>query len=286
MLIEILLILLGALIAAVAGLVALRIRDARADQTLRQDLLRHATGAAPRFEEAMLLDLPEPAARFFRFVIRPGTELKFVAVIRMSGTLALGSGGTPTEQPMTAEQVLAPPYGLLWQVRIKSALRTTGSDAMNSAISWSRFRLFDVVPVARVAKNPDHFHSAFGRMVGEGLFWTPAAFLPATHAGWDGLAWEATGTNSAAVTVRLGQLEQRAEIAIEDDGRPTSVIFQRWSNENANKVFRLQPFGGDLTEFRDFDGYRLPTRVIGGNHYGTDLYRPFYKAEVETIRFP
>ena len=50
-------------------------------------------------------------------------------------------------------------------------------------------------------------------------------------------------------------------------------------------IYRLQPFGGFLSEFRDFDGYRLPTRVEGGNFIGTEAYFPFYKAQVDHLRF-
>jgi len=48
----------------------------------------------------------------------------------------------------------------------------------------------------------------------------------------------------------------------------------------------MQPFGGYLSEFREFDGYLLPTAVEGGNFIGTDDYFPFYQVTVTGIRFP
>lgn len=71
-----------------------------------------------------------------------------------------------------------------------------------------------------------------------------------------------------------------------DDGRPVRVVIQGWSNENPDKAFREQPFGGGVSDFREFDGYRLQTQVEGGNHIGTDDYFPFYRARVTSIRFP
>lgn len=59
----------------------------------------------------------------------------------------------------------------------------------------------------------------------------------------------------------------------------------RWSNVNANKAWRVQPFGGELSAFRDFGGYRLPTVVDGGNLIGTEDYFPFYRTRVREIRF-
>lgn len=59
----------------------------------------------------------------------------------------------------------------------------------------------------------------------------------------------------------------------------------RWRNVNADKAWRVQPFGGELSAFRDFGGYRLPTVVDGGNQIGTEAYFPFYRARVREIRF-
>jgi hypothetical protein len=47
----------------------------------------------------------------------------------------------------------------------------------------------------------------------------------------------------------------------------------------------VQPFGGFVSEFRQFEGYRPPARVEGGNFVGIDAYFPFYKACVDDLRF-
>lgn len=70
-----------------------------------------------------------------------------------------------------------------------------------------------------------------------------------------------------------------------NDGQPTRVVLQRWNNENHERVFRSQPFGGELADFRQLGGYRLPTRVEGGNPIETRRYFPFFKAKVTAIRF-
>ena len=62
-------------------------------------------------------------------------------------------------------------------------------------------------------------------------------------------------------------------------------MFARWSNENPERIYRPQPFGGDLLEFATFAGCTIPTRVIGGNPFGTDLYHPFFRARVREGAF-
>ncbi|WP_432816561.1 DUF6544 family protein [Sulfitobacter sp. JB4-11] len=215
---KILLLSLGIVAAALLVLVVLRLLDARADRILARSLIADTTATPPRFEPAMLDGLPDPAARFFRFVMEDGAPLHTVARITMQGQLNLGLAEKATFQAMQARQTLAPPHGFVWQVRLGGLSKVTGTDAYRPDTSWSRFRLLDLIPVGRVSDNPDHLRSAFGRMVGEGLFWTPAAFLPATRAGWDQIAWHPVDAQTAAVVVRHNGLEQRAEVTVDAGG--------------------------------------------------------------------
>jgi hypothetical protein len=277
---------LGLAAALVIGVIALRLTDGRADAALRDELLSVSSAVpAPPFDPKMVDGLPEAAQRFFLFAIEPGTPLRKTAVIKMGGELSFGTRNDPDYQDMWADQVLAPPHGFVWQVRTGGAMLVTGSDALGPADSWSKFRIFNVVPVGRVSLDLDHRRSSFGRMVGEGLIWTPAAFLPAAEPGWDQIEWHGLDADTAEVRVRAGDMEQTARITVDSAGRLSRVLFQRWSNENEAQVYRLQPFGGDVSEFETFDGFHLPTQVIGGNHCGTDLYHPFFKAKVETVSF-
>lgn len=274
-------ILLGLVAAALAALAAWRAGDVRFEKRTWQDLVSWQPASARRFDPSTLKHLPEPVQRFFRFAIAPGTPIAAVAEIGMTGELGLGSKDRPNYQRIRAEQILAPPHGFVWRVRTRSGLRLAGSDGATDGSSWSRFWLYGIVPVARAGGNPDHLRSSFGRCIAEALFWTPAALLPAEH-----VAWEVTGDDSARVTVAWNGLEQAIDLRLDADGRPTQVSFLRLSNANPEKVFRLQPFGGYLSGFRNFAGYRLPTRIEAGNFFATKDYFPFFRVEVTSLRFP
>jgi len=75
-------------------------------------------------------------------------------------------------------------------------------------------------------------------------------------------------------------------VTVAADGQPTKLVFQRWSNANPEQEYHLQPFGGYLSSFQDFQGYRLPNNVEAGNHFGTEAYFPFYRVNVTEISFP
>jgi hypothetical protein len=230
----------------------------------------------------MVADLPEPAQRFFRFAIKPGTPLYTVAEIFMEGEFRLGNLAEPHDMPMYAKELLASPHGFIWKMRAGNGVkRISGSDAAQNGDSWSRFWLLNIVPVARAGGNADHARSAFGRYVAEAVFWTPAALLPSENC-----RWETIGESSARVTLTHLGRDQAVDLHVGEDGRPDRVVLQRWTNANTAKEFRLQPFGGYLSEFSDFDGFRLPTRVEAGNFFETNEYFPFFKVKVTRIRYP
>lgn len=276
-------LILVALLAVV--LVALRVwrwGDERADRVVWVNLASHQPSTPGKFDYAMLEGLPAPAQRFFRFAIRPGTLLTTVAEITMNGQFSLGSKAEPNYMPMRAQQILAAPHGFVWQLAAgDGAMRVSGSDVAEDGNSWSRFWLLGIVPVARVGANPDHARSAFGRYVAEAVFWTPAAMLPDEN-----ILWEPVDEATARVTLTHMDMQQSVDLTVEPDGKLSKVKFQRWSNANSAQEYRLQPFGGYLSEYRDFGGFRLPTRIDAGKFFETDEYFPFFRANVTAIRFP
>ena len=274
-----------AVVAGVAAIVVVlrswRWVELRAERNARQRLLACQSADPATFDVSMVATLPEAARRFFEFAIAPGTPLRTAAVIDMEGRFSLGDRLHPNYMPMRAEEVLAAPHGFVWRVRAGGRVWFTGSDGAIGRASWSRFWLYGILPVARAGNNPDHGRSAFGRFVAEAVFWTPAALLPGK-----GVRWETIDESSARVVVTHDGFEQAVDVTVDADGRPLKVVFQRWSNANPDKTFRTQPFGGYLSSFREFGGFRLPTEIEAGNFFGTDDYFAFFKATVTGIDFP
>ncbi len=229
------------------------------------------------YDPILVSGLPEPAERFFNHAISPGTPLLKSVVLEMEGTFSLGSKEQASSWPMHARQILALPVGFLWSVSLQGFPWMSGSDAGG----WTRFRMFGVIPVARLGGgDPDHRRAAFGRYVAEAVLWTPAAILPSEFVSWEGL-----NQNAARVTVRWKDLTQAVDVELGPDGRPTAVHFLRWSNANPESVWRLQPFGGTLTDFRVVQGFRIPFAVEAGNFFGTPNYFPFFKAKILDIEY-
>ena len=266
-----------AILLVLIALSALRLLDLRADRAEWDRLAALQPSSPELFYPEMVADLPEPARRYFAYTIQPGTPLLPVAIIEMTGEFSLGTKDDPRYQPMEARQILAVPEGFVWSMRTRGGMPVSGSDSG----SWTRFRIFGLIPVGRLGGDPDHTRSAFGRYVAEASIWAPAALMPGP-----GVRWSAVDNDTARVTISRGELEQAVDITVDEQGRPVEVSFQRWSDANPDKVHRLQPFGAVMSDFREVDGYRLPFRVEAGNMFGTEDYFPFFLADVTEIRFP
>jgi hypothetical protein len=268
-------------VAVAAGLQAWRWSDTRRADRVWATLERLGQHPASTFDPSIVEHLPEPARRYFLYTIKAGTPIWTVTKILMSGEIGLGTQDKPNYMPMRAKQILAPPHGLVWNVEAgRGLMHISGSDGFDGATSWVHFWLSKTIPIVRVGGSNDHARAAFGRVVAEAVFWAPATLLPG-----DAVSWEAVSADVARATVNHGGMVQTVDVTVAEDGRPTTVVIPRWSNANLEKTYQLQPFGGFLSEFRDFDGYRLATHVEGGNLIGTEGYFPFYKAQVVDLRF-
>jgi hypothetical protein len=268
-------------IAAAVALSALRISDQRHAETVWKSLWVEAKQDAAEFDPAMVDGLPEPARRFFLYTIGEGVRLRTVAEIEMEGEIGLGDRFDPRYLAMRGHQVIAPPHGFVWKLEAGSGMMSmAGSDGFAGSRSWVRFWLLKFLPVVRKGGNPDHVRSAFGRLIAESVFFAPAALLPGK-----GVEWEAVSPDTARATVIYRDMVQSVAVSVDEEGRPHTVVIPRWSNANFEKSYRVQPFGGRLSEFRSFEGYMLPTRIEGGNFIGTPDYFPFYRAHVLSIRF-
>ena len=266
-----------AILLVLIALSALRLLDLRADRAEWDRLSALQPSSPALFDPEMVADLPEPARRYFAFTIEPGTPLLPVAIIEMTGEFSLGTKDDPRYQLMEARQILAVPEGFVWSMRTRGGMPVSGSDSG----SWTRFRIFGMIPVGRLGGDPDHTRSAFGRYVAEATIWAPAALMPGP-----GVRWSAVDDDTARVTIPQGELQQAVDVTVDEQGRPVEVSFQRWSDANIDRIHRLQPFGATMSDFREVGGYRLPFRVEAGNMYGTDAYFPFFLADVTSIRFP
>jgi hypothetical protein len=80
-------------------------------------------------------------------------------------------------------------------------------------------------------------------------------------------------------------MTQEINITVDENGKPSEVFFNRWSNANPKKQFRFQPFAAKLSRFEEVQGFMIPMQIEAGNHYGTKDYFSFYRMSVDSFEF-
>ena len=123
MFVAIAMLIIGSIVAALLW----RQSDRRHDINAWRRLAATAPSDSASFQPEMVAGLPEPAQRYFRFAIRPGTPLHTVAEIVMIGEIGRGSHDDPDYSSMRARQILAPPYGFVWQVETDALAGSDGA---------------------------------------------------------------------------------------------------------------------------------------------------------------
>lgn len=236
----------------------------------------------PRYDPAMVADLPEVAQRYFARAIDPGTPLHRVVRLEMAGSFIMNA----TAMPMTARQILTPPaLGFVWQAEMGTGLmRFAGSDGFHAGRggdveSWTKFWLRGLIPLARIGGTGDHARAAATRVMLEGI-WAPASLLPQY-----GAEWVQTGPDSAEVRFAGARGIEPMQITLDAEGNPAEVWALRWTDANPAKVHRLQPFGGRMLEMRRHQGFLIPSQVELGNMWGTPDYSPFFLATITRAEF-
>jgi len=237
------------------------------------------------YSPELVANLPPNVQRFFNFIFEPGADLKPAARINMTGQLGLGPKGNPGYKPMKAHQIHRFPDGFIWRVTTGSPpLSVSGSDGVYLEKSWSRFWISGQFPVVKangsLSEIPDHYRSAFGRIVGETVIFTPAALLGSPF-----VTWQDLDDNRIRMTIEYEGLTQTVDIYLDERGAPVQIVFPRWSDANPECKYQEQPFGGQLSNHKSFDGVTIPTWIEAGNFIGTDEYFPFYIAEVTDLEF-
>jgi hypothetical protein len=273
------------LLAIVVALVATgafahwRYREAAAEaEAAMSSIAARAKPAGGTFDLAMVATLPEVARRYFAHAIAEGTPLSTTVELEMRGTFLLGDKGKYQTYEMKARQILAPPAEFVWIPTMRSGfMQVSGSDALVGDAAWTRFWINGLLPVVNLSTSPDLRRSALSRSAMEAI-WAPASLLP-EH----GVTWQQTGPNTARLTFETGI--EPVDLTLDASGRVLEVVTMRWSDANAEKSFKLQPFGGTMEAEATFAGFTIPSLIRVGNHYGTDLYLPFFQAEITSAGY-
>ena len=242
-------------LAALAGRRVLTDRSARA---LEADLSRGAPPARA-FSEDDLRGLPEPAQRYLRHAVAPGTPLAAACRLEMTGTMRPTPGAQPVD--LTALETLAPRTGFVWTASARmNGLPVRVRDHYHRGEGGVAVTALGVVPVPLGGEAADVARSSRGRLVGEAV-WCPTALVHPD------VAWEAAGDDRARYTVVVDGEPVSVTLHVDREGALRDVTLDRWGDPDGAAA-RLHPYGFRVDAEGTFDGVTIPTQIAGGWGYG------------------
>ncbi len=264
--------LTAALVTTTGALLARRVLGDREAAALGAQL---TAGADPtRFSEASLRSLPEPAQRYLRHAIAPGTPLAPACRLWMDGTMTPTPGAPPTD--LTATETLAPRTGFVWTARARmKGLPVYVRDFYHRGRGGVAVAVLGVVPIPLGGEAADVTRASQGRLVGEAV-WCPTALVHPD------VTWEAVADDRAQFTVAVDGDPVTVTLHLADDGVLREVTLDRWGSPDGQAA-RFHPYGFRVDAEGTFGGVTIPTRLTGGWGYGTDGYDPSVAASF-TVR--
>lgn len=206
---------------------------------------------AQRFDPRAVDALPEPARRWLRFAIAPGTELRRCVELRLHGRIRFGRW-----RPFRARQVLVGGSGYIWAERTRLfGIPLSGYDRLTAGHGELRHSIAGRVPVV-AADGADITHSAAARLVAEMLLVPAAALDP-------GIRWTAVDENTVTASVPFLRHHHDLTLCVAPDGRPRAATLRRWAQLGGG-AFAEHRFVVETDEPRTFDGFTIPTFVRAG----------------------
>lgn len=254
--------LTGLATLAAGALFARRVLSDRHADRIEAEL----TAPAPSrtFSEADLDGLPEPAQRYLRHAIAPGTPLSPSVRLWMDGTMTPTPDGPSTD--LTAVEALAPHHGFIWTAKARmNGLPVRVRDHYFDGDGGVDVVALGLLPIP-LGGGPDVVRSARGRLVAEAV-WCPTALVHPS------VVWESLGDDRFRFTLTVDADAIPVTLRIGPDGALREVALERWGDVEGPPA-RPIPYGFRVEEERTFDGVTIPTRLTGGWHFGTEQFDP------------
>ncbi|MCC7478790.1 hypothetical protein IT575_10075 [bacterium] len=292
-------IVAGLLIALLGARLLGRLRWRSASARLVENLRSHklADGPAP-LSAAALEGLPAPVARYLKLALgdalSAGSTLPGWVSLQQRGEMRLGEG-PQAWKPFTATQnICARRPGFVWEAVFNmgpamSVLVRDSYCAGEGAMQASMLGLLGIVNQHGTAQIGA---ASLQRWLAEAP-WLPTALLPesiearalhAAGAGAEGggasLRWEGIDERRALALLRDGALEVSVEFRFNAAGEVESIYCPaRFRDVKGTPV--ATPWEGRFSEYRAFDGLRIPTRAEVGWHIDGE-YQPYWRGEIES----
>jgi Family of unknown function (DUF6544) len=248
----------------------------RHDTTHRARTIGHALREpGPRqvpaaFDPSSVAGFPEPARRWLRHAIEPGTLLVDAVELQMHGEIKLGRW-----RPFTATQAIVPDAGFVWAAHTRlGGMPVRGFDSYALGQGTMRWRMAGVIPL-QSGDGYDITRSAADRLAAEAVL-LPTALV--------GAIWRDGPDRDRATYLRhFGNRHARgrATVDVAPDGQLRGVSMQRWGKV-AGQHYGEHRFEVSFSREYYTDGLLLPDGITAAWVTDDGRRHEFFRAFLDT----
>lgn len=215
-----------------------------------------ARPAPAAYTRADLQGLPEPVARYFRYVLSEGQPIIAAARIAERGEFRLGKGAGGWRAFTATQRVVTDPPGFVWDARIALAplVGVRVRDGYVRGVGSMRAAILGVVPVLSDPGSPEVTAGALQRHLAEAA-WFPTALLPR-----QGVAWRALDDRTAEATLTDGGTTASLQFRFDPEGAITEVFAPARFREVEGR-YEATPWAGRFGRYEVHGGIRIPTEA-------------------------
>lgn len=200
--------------------------------------------------------LPPPIQRHLQYAIGDAAPDIRAARLRHDGLFRTSPGAS--WRPIDGREYFttATP-GFVWHARLRAApgIWIDARDALLHERGHMLVKLLGTIPLAD-ARGSEIDQGATLRWLAEAPWFPYALIAPCVR-------WTPLDDRTAAATISYEGPPARAVFEVDDDGRIARLRAERYRDLGGGRA-ALTRWGGDYLDYREFDGFRVPTQVEVG----------------------
>ena len=225
--------------------------------------------------QAQVAELPEPMQRYLSYAQVVGKEPVRSVRLKQRGEYRMQPG--QKWLPFVAEQrFTTQPPTFLWHMTSRPfpLFSISVKDGFSGDHGELRVQLWSLITLSR-ARGPEIDQGELQRYLLESS-WFPTVWLS------DAITWQPVDAHVAKATIQQQGLMAEGELHVDEQGQLTQVTAQRYLKEHGR--YQLQPWLGQLSEYREADGMRIPTHFSVTWHLAAGDFN-WMRADVTEIEY-
>lgn len=225
--------------------------------------------------EEQLSGLPEPIKRYLTYAQIIGKERIRTVRLKQHGSMSLKEGAKWL--PLTAEQYFTTnPPAFLWNGMVHPfpLVSISATDTFSEGHGKMRIKAFSFIPMG-TATGPEMDQGELLRYLGE-IAWFPTALLSEL------IHWQAVDSERATATISLSGITASAVFHVDEQGSYTHLTAERYREEHKQQV--LRPWTGRWSDYRDIEGFRIPTKAAASYTLESGEY-DYFRCRITAIQY-